>query len=362
MHSIPHSNYQFELADLGVEKMQNFKLLTKDELKTIVFDLANKSSPDEIDMVFYKDNFDILSDQLIHIINRSLECGIVPSSLKVSTIIPVRKVPKTIKAEECRPINMLPAFEKILEKVVYLQFLDFIIKNKILSRYQSGFREGFSCESALQYVINEWKEAKDKGKMTGVIFLDLKRAFETIDRKILLGKLSRYGIGGVVWKWFECYLKNRRQRVRCEQVFSSELPINVGVPQGSILGPLLFVIYINDMSKIFKYCKYHFFADDTIIYIDGNNPGELVGKINYDLELVSKWLETNKLKLNIAKTKGMLISNQQNFKLFKDINQSFNLQGVNLSLVSEIKYLGVIVDCNLNFKSHVDYICMLACS
>ena len=186
VHSIPHSNYQFELADLGGEKIQNFKLVTKGELKTIVFDLANKSSPDEIDMVFYKDNFDILCDQLIHIINRSLECGIVPSSLKVSTIIPIRKVPKTIKAEECRPINMLPAFEKILEKVVYLQFLDFIIKNKILSRYQSGFREGFSCESALQYVINEWKEAKDERKMTGLIFLDLKRAFETIDRKILL--------------------------------------------------------------------------------------------------------------------------------------------------------------------------------
>lgn len=355
--SIPDNDYVFEFNEVHGIKMQNFRLLTKTELKSIIFDLANKSSPDEIDMSFYKDHFDVISDSLINIINSSLENGIVPSSLKVSTIIPIRKVPKTIKAEECRPINMLSAFEKILEKVVYLQFLDFILEKQILNKFQSGFREGYSCESALQYIINEWKEAKDKGRMTGVIFLDLKRAFETVDRKILLSKLGKYGISGIVRKWFDCYLKNRRQTVKCEDVVSCEKSIDVGVPQGSILGPLLFVIYINDMSNIFQYCKYHFFADDTIIYIDEDDHRELVNKINYDLELVSKWLEKNKLKLNIIKTKSMLITNQQNLNIFKNRHLTFNLQEESLTVVAEIKYLGVIVDCNLNFNSHVDYIC-----
>lgn len=127
--SIPDNDYKFEFTELGGVKMQNFKLLTKSELKVIIWDLANKSSPDEIDMSLYRNHFDVLSDPLINIINSSLETGIVPSSLKVSTIVPIRKVPKTIKAEECRPINMLPAFEKILEKVVYLQFLEFTLQN-----------------------------------------------------------------------------------------------------------------------------------------------------------------------------------------------------------------------------------------
>jgi len=147
--------------------------------------LANKGSPDDIDMKLYKENFDMISDTLLNIVNSSLESGIVPMSLKISTIIPVRKVDKTIKAEEYRPINMLSAFEKILEKTVYLQIIEYVKETKILNDFQSGFRENFSCESALQFVLNEWREANDRGSMVGVVFLDLKRAFETVDRELL---------------------------------------------------------------------------------------------------------------------------------------------------------------------------------
>ena len=252
---------------------------------------------------------------------------------------------------------MLPAFEKILEKSVYLQILDYIKSKNIIDNFQSGFRENFSCESALQYVINEWKEACDKGRMTGVVFLDLKRAFETIDRDLLLYKLGKYGISGTVIKWFECYLNDRRQRVKCVDVNSSERAINVGVPQGSILGPLLFIIYINDMARVFKNCKYHFFADDTVLYLDEADPIKLVNKINADIESVRIWLEKNKLKLNVTKTKSMLIANQKTVNHFKNSSLAFKVQNSNLDLVSEIKYLGVIIDPNLNFKKHIDYVC-----
>ena len=168
--------------------------MDKCELKTKIFSLSNKSSPDDIGMIFYKDFFDVLADPLLNIINTSLQVGVVPDALKISTIVIIRKVAKTIKAEEFRPINMLAAIEKILEKVVYVQILQFVIENNLICKFQSGFREGHSCESALQYVINEWKEACDLGKVTGIVFLDLKRAFETVDRDRLLKKLQNMAL------------------------------------------------------------------------------------------------------------------------------------------------------------------------
>lgn len=160
---IPRNDRQYQLRH-NPSKFSNFKLLEKNELKNIVLSLASKSSPDDIAMFIYKDFFHILADPLLNIINTSLQIGIVPDALKISTIVILRKVAKTIKAEEFRPINMLSAFEKILEKVVYVQILEFVKENKLLCRFQSGFREGYSCESALQYIINEWKKASDSGR------------------------------------------------------------------------------------------------------------------------------------------------------------------------------------------------------
>ena len=355
--SIPDNALEYKVAEFSGEKFNDFHLVSKDELKKFIVGLANKSSPDDIDMWIYKENFDVLSDSLLNIVNSSLESGEVPHSLKVATVIPIGKVPKTIKAEECRPINILPAFEKILEKTVYLQILEFIKNKHILDNFQSGFRENFGCESALQYVINEWKEANDKERMTGVVFLDLKRAFETVDRELLLYKLGKFGFGGKVLKWFRCYLDERKQKVKCVNVKSGEKAINVGVPQGSILGPILFILYINDMGRVFKNCKYHFFADDTVLYLDETDPVKLINKINEHLELVRIWLENNRLKLNITKTKSMLIANQNSMKYFRDNGLAFDIQGNSLDIVSEIKYLGVIIDSSLSFKRHIDYIC-----
>ena len=264
VNEIPKNDRYYQIEH-NYNRFTNFHLLDKCELKTIIFSLANKSSPDDIGMIFYKDFFDVLADPLLNIINTSLQVGVVPDALKISTIVIIRKVAKTIKAEEFRPINMLAAIEKILEKVVYVQILQFVIENNLICKFQSGFREGHSCESALQYVINEWKEACDLGKVTGIVFLDLKRAFETVDRDRLLKKLKEYGLDGAVHKWLCSYLSGRMQKVKYDEYVSTASSINVGIPQGSILGPLLFILYINDMADLFSNCCYHLFADTFIL-------------------------------------------------------------------------------------------------
>ena len=192
--------------------------------------------------------------------------------MEVATIVPIPKVLGTRKAEEYRPINMLPVVEKNLEEIVIRQIKTFITKNDILAVEQSGFREKHSTETAVQLVVSNWMEAIDiQDMIIGAVFLDFKRAFETIDRNLLLNKLGKLGLGNKVIDWFRCYLYNRRQTVKIDNDVSGEIDVLHGVPQGSKLGPLLFILYVNDIVKIVDKCKIHLFADDTLIYILGNN-------------------------------------------------------------------------------------------
>ena len=356
VNEIPKNDRYYQIEH-NYNRFTNFHLLDKCELKTIIFSLANKSSPDDIGMIFYKDFFDVLADPLLNIINTSLQVGVVPDALKISTIVIIRKVAKTIKAEEFRPINMLAAIEKILEKVVYVQILQFVIENNLICKFQSGFREGHSCESALQYVINEWKEACDLGKVTGIVFLDLKRAFETVDRDRLLKKLKEYGLDGAVHKWLCSYLSGRMQKVKYDEYVSTASSINVGIPQGSILGPLLFILYINDMAALFSNCCYHLFADDTVIYITEESGESLVSRMNEVLKEVTEWLEVNKLKLNVSKTKSMIVGKQKFKYEIEQQGLEFRACGEVIEVVKEIKYLGVIIDDKLKFSSHINYVC-----
>ena len=191
-----------------------------------------------------KQVFQTIGHIILNLINTSLRTGAIPDLLKVSTVIPLfitlQKVVNTNKASEFRPINMLPPIEKVLELAVYDQLLEHITNNNILITNQSGFRKKHSCETALQLTLCKLKNDVDNNKYAICIFLDLKRAFETVDRELLLSKLSRYGIGGVVFDWFQSYLSNREQKVRFGDTTSSRIAVNAGVPQGSVLGPFFF--------------------------------------------------------------------------------------------------------------------------
>lgn len=291
-----------------------------------------------------KDAVDILAYFYMYIVNESLRTGFFPNVWKLSTVVPIPKIAGTRNADEFRPINTLPVDEKILETVVKRQLRTFIEENNILNDAQSGFREKDSCETALNLAVAGWKEEMNAGKIIVVVFLDLKRAFETIDRALLLRKLEAMGIRGTELKWFESYLTERRQQTKFNDGTSSERPVDIGVPQGSSIAPILFILYINDIQRALNQAKANLFADDTAVAIAQFDVNEELGELY-------EWLCGNKLKLNISKTKYMIIGNKNT----SNLRDKLYINNIEIERVKEMKYLGLILDEKLNFSSNCDY-------
>lgn len=325
-----------------------FRAITIVELKNICKKLKKKPDYNNVSTKIILDNWDIIGHFLMDIINKSFETGIFPETWKHTMVMPIKKIPKTNKCEEYRPINVLKTCEKIIEKVVKEQLDKYIEENKILSEYQSGFRKKYSCETAVNYVVNRWKYSKKNSKILA-IFLDFKRAFETIDRDILINKLCNYGIQDTELNWFKSYLFDREQRTKVNNVTSNSIKTEFGVPQGSILGAILFTLYINDMPNILKKCEITMYADDTLIFAEADTEQKCHENLNFDMENINTWLKMNKLKLNESKTKLMEINMNSNIE--------FKINDKIIEKVKNIKYLGFIIDSDLKFKDHIDYIC-----
>lgn len=335
--------------------IENFELVDVHQVERIIMNLPHKKGTDEgISSDLMKASVLVIKRELMGIINDSLSRGICPEGWKTSTIIPIPKIAKPNKASEYRPINVLPIYEKVLELVVKNQIEIYIENNKIITEHQSGFRKNHSCETAIQTVIDDWKLTISEGEIIGVIFLDLKRAFETVDREILLDKLYQYGMRGMVLKWLKSYLNNRTQKVKFNNQCSKSIITEYGVPQGSVLGPLLFSLYINDIIQICpKECTIKMFADDTIIYVKGGGSAEIETRLNEVLHIIEKWMNNNGLKMNATKTKYMLIKSVR-----KELRKNTILKGLDgteIERVEKIKYLGVIIDSELKFDDHCDY-------
>ncbi|KMQ91291.1 rna-directed dna polymerase from mobile element jockey-like protein [Lasius niger] len=212
--------------------LEVFSKIEITELNRIVQNLTNKNgTEEEINVEIMKILTAVAGGKICKILNRSLEEGIFPDKWKKAIVIPVPKVRRTIKIEEFRPINKLPIYEKILEIIVHKQLGEYLENNKLIEECQSGFRSKHSCETALQWVISSWKRTISEGKMIGVVFLDLRKAFEVVDRSILLKKLEGYGLKETVLKWFNSYLDNRTQRVKFNGKISDPIDVELGVPQ-----------------------------------------------------------------------------------------------------------------------------------
>lgn len=351
--SIPITNHTDNIPHQQ-ENLFEFKSVDILELAKMLCSMSKKSNRDcfEISVSILLDCFDAIGPILTDIINSSLS-SYFPLMLRQSIIVPIQKVSGTILIEEHRPINTLPCIEKIIEKFACEQLKSYIEEANILCAEQSGFRDAHSCESALNYVINEWKEAQGSNETVLAVFLDFQRAFETIDREILLHKLEMCGIGANALIWFNSYLSNRSQIVKINGVTSEPLENNYGVPQGSVLGPILFILYINDMKNVLQYCKIKLFADDTLIYICSKDINDATIKLNDDLNCLFNKISHDKLKLNVNKTKLMIISNK------KTINKNEIQIKINNELIKlehEIKYLGVILDDKLNLSENLNYV------
>ena len=336
------------------EKNFKFKPVNFRDLKLIMKNTKSKLDFNFISSKILLDTIDIVGHIYIKIINDSLITGIFPEYYKESLVTPIAKVKNSIKCENMRPVNSLPTEEKILEKIVKAQLESFLEENKLITDVQSGFRQNYSCETAINFVIEEWKEELEKGNITVAVFIDETRAFETLDRKLLVQRMEELGVRSTEKLWFESYLENRHQRVKFNNSVSERMEVKLGVPQGSVLAPLLFLMYTNDIECILRHSKVKLFADDTLLYISGKSLEEIIPKLNEDLENLYRWLNNRKLKANGSKTKYMIIRTRQ-----RSINENVILKlGESiLEQVTEIKYLGIVIDKFLTFRSNGEMIC-----
>lgn len=331
----------------------DFECVSINHIKEQLRELKSGTDEFNVNRNVLGDVIDKMGVPIAKLINDSLSSGVFPSILKQSTVVPIRKVPGTVKLREYRPINMLPCFEKLLERVVFQQLMDFVERNGIISNIQSGFRRQHSCETAINNVLFDWYEAIERNEIIIAVFLDFQRAFETIDPSLLIRKLSMYGIEHGALRWFEDYLSDRTQVVRIGDELSDALSVKLGVPQGSVLGPLLFNLYINDLGDCLVSSRMKLLADDTLNYLMTNDISGGQRLINEDLDRLYEKICQNKLKLNVNKTKAMVIT-RRNVDMM-DIN--IQIAGSRLEVVQCIKYLGVYIDNRLNFKENVDNVC-----
>jgi retron-type reverse transcriptase len=326
----------------------DFRTINKEKLWRNLCKIKTKSGIDDVNIDVIKNLFDTCYETLLDIINESHLKGICPKPLKETLVIPIEKINNTIKSDEHRPINMCNIIDKIIQIEIKEQLEEFMAMNNTLSECQSGFREKHSCETAVNLAVSEWIENFVGDKVTLIIFLDLRRAFETIDINVLLKKLHESGIRARVLSWFQTWLSDRTQRTKFNDKISNVRPIDIGVPQGTPLSCTLFNIYINDSHKYVKNCKINMFADDTIIWISGENIEDMTTKLQQDLNSQSDMYRMCKLKVNVAKTKYMYISKKKS----ANVNLMLSIDGELIQKTNCIKYLGVMVDDQLKFKEN----------
>ena len=319
---------------------------------------------DPIPSRLLKESFPLIADSILNIINTSLETGYVPQSFKYAVIKPLLKKPN-LDPEllvNYRPISNLPFVSKILERVVVKQLCCHLQDNSLFEVFQSGFRPYHSTETALVKVTNDLLLAADNGLVSVLVLLDLSAAFDTIDHNILLQRLEcDVGIRGTALSWFKSYLSERYQFVNVNQSSSPCSKVTYGVPQGSVLGPILFTLYMLPLGNIIKKhgINFHCYADDTQLYLSMNpDQTDQVDRLSACVKEIKTWMTLNYLLLNPDKTEVIVLGP----KYLRDSlsNQIISLDNVCVSSSSTVRNLGVLFDRELSFKAHINQACRTA--
>ena len=327
------------------------------ELSKIIRKLKSKTSSgyDGISNTIIKELETALLLPLEIIINMSLQTGIFPERMNVD-VVPLFKGGDEHILGNYRPISLLLALSKILEKVIYARVYNFLNDTNQIFKSQYGFRSKHSCEHAMSELVGNILKGLETNKSTICIYLDLSKAFDTLEHSTLFRKMERYGIRGVALDWFKSYLANRTLRVKCttqnstENTTSNSHNVTYGTPQGSCLGPLIFLIFCNDLYLNLVHSSCILFADDTTLFASGNDERLLVCSLEHDLTIISDWFKANKLTLNKNKTVCMLFNSKNKMKN----NPSISIDGEAIPFVDHTKFLGVWIDNKLNWKEHTE--------
>ena len=314
------------------------------------------TGPDNISARMLKLCSTSISEHLVNIFNSSVSSGKVPKDWKISRITPIFKKGDASVISNYRPISLLSLVDKLLERLIHTALLDHVLDNNILSDKQFGFRPNSSTQEALLSASISWHDTMENGGSNIVVFLDLAKAFDTIQHDKVIDALSSAGVSGSLLDWFGCYLSGRQQFVAIHGAASTLAPVTSGVPQGSILGPLLFLLAFNGIFELTTSPNSSLvgYADDCTytkaVYSDGDLPS-----INADLAHITAWLSDQCLRLNLTKVKWMSISRKTS-----PPRPEITVQGSSIQQVSSFKLLGVMVDPDLSWRSHISSVCTRA--
>ena len=330
--------------------------ITPGEIISIISQMKGKSSSghDNISSKLIKSLKGEIAFLLSILINNSLVNGIVPASMKIAKVLPLYKAKDRQLLSNYRPISLLPTLSKVLEKVVHNKLCRFLKLHDILFESQYGFRKHHSTIHGVAEFIQHAVNSYDDNKCTISVLLDLSKAFDTINHRMLLYKLKYYGIRGIAYQWFHSYLSNRIQYVTFNGTKSIVQIVTCGVPQGSVLGPLLFLIYMNDLPLCLKASKAILFADDTTLYASSDDIAHLYKTVNHDLENLTDWFRANKLSLNTNKTHYMLFSH--NRQLYPPDQYTIQIESNIIDRKNCCKFLGLLIDDKLTWSEHIAYV------
>ncbi|XP_045450408.1 uncharacterized protein LOC123659200 [Melitaea cinxia] len=338
----------------------HLKTVTVSEIINIIKSLRSKAEGcDSINLEMLLLTMPDTLETITSIVNASILTSTYPDVWKTAVVRPLPKISNPTDLKDLRPISILPCLSKILEKSVSKQITVYLEKNHMLPEVQSGFRRGRSTVTALLDVTDNILQSQDQGMCTLLVLLDFSRAFDSLNINLLLSKLSYYGFDSNAIQWFHSYLSERYQYVKITKhdgssLISDRMAISKGVPQGSILGPILFLLYSADMKDHIMHCRYHFYADDTQIYISCK-PSDIdiaIDRLNEDLNRIVLWSKRNSLVLNPNKSKYMICGTKSQILRLKHTNKIL-LMDQPIERVWEARNLGLQMDCNLRFENHI---------
>ena len=330
----------------------SFRSVSADETFEIIRSLdSNKKTSGNIPVKILKLANQICHEKITSCVNKCISTCKFPDKLKLADIIPIHKKDDKSKKENYRPISILPTLSKVFEKVLLNQLDKF--SQEILSPYLCGFRKGYSTQHALFNLFQNWQKCLDKSGVVGTLLMDLSKAYDCISPGLLVAKLAAYGLDTDSLRLLYNYLTQRKHRVRIGSSLSDWLELILGLPQGSILGPILFNFFINDLISTIQETHVCNFADDTTIYACENNTSDALTKLSKDCDRAIKWFQDNSMEANPNKFQLMFLGT-------KEDNLSLLVNGSNITSCNEVRLLGVTIDNKLTFEKHISNICCTA--